>query len=110
MQKILLPANGDILSEEFSESQCYRIYHVLKSIILKEESIESSKLESVSLPSWISKKKITDVIADKIDSEVLDKINMTKTNVFIGVKPKMTKQIVDDLTRGMLETANNPVI
>jgi len=110
MQKILVPANDDILSEEFLKCDYYRIYHVSKNVVRKEESINTSKLRSESLPAWISKKKITDVIADKIEFEILDKINRSKINVFVGIKPKSTIQIIDDLMKGTLETVNSTIL
>jgi len=110
VQKILIPSDGENLSKEFSKSRFYRIYHLSKNHVFKEETVDNSKLKSELLPVWILKKKITDVIVDKIEGDMLDKINQLKINVFVGVKPKKMAKIIDDLMQGTIETENNTIV
>jgi predicted Fe-Mo cluster-binding NifX family protein len=104
MQKIAIPVLDNKLSPYFASSLLFEIFHVEDQTIVKEYLITASSQESESLPLWLLKNDVTDVITREIEQKEINLFNQHKINVFIGVKLESPKNLVQEYIDGILET------
>ena len=110
MQKVAIPVLDDKLSPQFTSSPQFQIFHVENQAIVKEYIIERTSLLSESLDEWIASKGVTDVITREIEKEDVNFLNKQKINVFVGVKMKSPRNLVQDYIDGILETHDNLIV
>jgi len=104
MQKIAIPVLDNKLSPYFASSLLFEIFHVEDQTIVKEYLITASSQESESLPLWLLKNDVTDVITREIEQKEINLFNQHKINVFVGVKLENPKNLVQEYIDGILET------
>jgi len=107
MQKIAIPVLDNKLSPYFASSLLFEIFHVEDQTIVKEYLITASSQESESLPLWLLKNDVTDVITREIEQKEINLFNQHKINVFVGVKHENPKDLVQGYIDGTLETHDN---
>ena len=110
MQKIAIPVSGNKLSPHFASSLLFQIFHIENWVIVKEYIIRPSSQLSESLTVCIANEGITDVITSGITHEEIDFFNQHKINVFVGVKMKSPRNLVQDYIDGTLETHDNLIV
>ncbi len=86
MQKIAIPVLDNKLNPHFETSLLFNIYIVEDQSVVKEYLIPVSSQMSESLPLWLAKNGVTDVITNTIGSNQINLFNKNKINVFVGVK------------------------
>ena len=107
MQKIAIPVLEHKLSPHFTTSPLFKIYLVEDQTIVKESLMHLPSQLSESLPAWLAKNGITDVIAINIETNAIKKLNQHKINVFVGVRLETPKVLVQEHIDGTLETSDN---
>ena len=110
MQKIAIPVLGYKLSPHFASSLLFQIFHVENQAIVKDYIIERPSQLSESLVVWLAKEGITDVITNGIGHAEINFFNQHKINVFVGVKMKSPRNLVQDYIDGILETHDNLIV
>ena len=110
MQKIAIPIIDNKLSPYFASSLLFKIFHVEDQTIVKEYLISASSQQLESLAVWLVKNDITDLITREIEHEEIDFLNQHKINVFVGVKLKNPKDLVQEYIDGTLETHDNLLV
>ncbi len=110
MQKIAIPVLGYKLSPHFASSLLFQIFHVENQAIVKDYIIERPSQLSESLDEWIASKGITDIITMGIRHKEVNFFNQCKINVFVGVKMKSPRNLVQDYIDGILETHDNLLV
>lgn len=110
MQKIAIPISDNKLSPHFANSLLFQVFLVEDREIVKEYIIPSPSLQSESLTVCIANEGITDVITRGITHGEIDFFNQHKINVFVGVKMKSPRNLVQDYIDGILETHDNLIV
>jgi predicted Fe-Mo cluster-binding NifX family protein len=88
----------------------FNIYIVEDQTVVKEYLIPVSSQPSESLPLWLAKKGVTDVITNKIGSNDINLFNKNKINVFVGVKLDTPGDLVHEYIDMTLETQDILII
>ena len=104
MQKIAIPVLNNKLSPRFASSLLFQIFKVKNKLIVKEYPIQPPAKLSEPLIAWLAEKGITDIITRGIGHKDVDFFNQHKINVFVGVKMKSPKILVQEYIAGTLET------
>lgn len=110
MQKIAIPVLDHKLSPHFTTSPLFKIYLVENQTIVKESLMHLPSLLSESLPIWLAKKGITDIITREIEQRDINTFSHHKINVFVGVKSENLNNLVQEYVNGTLETYDNLVV
>ena len=110
MQKIAIPVLDNKLSPYFASSSLFKIFLVEDQTIVKEYLITASSQDSESLPLWLLKNDVTDVITKEIEHKEINFFNQHKINVFVGVKLENPKNLVQEYINGTLETHDNLLV
>jgi len=104
MQKIAVPVVDNKLSPYFASSSLFKIFLVENQTIVKEYLITASSQSPESLPLWLVKNGVTDIITREIGQKEINLFNQHKINVFVGVKLENPKDLVQEYIDGILET------
>ncbi len=107
MQKIAMPVLDNKLSPHFAHSLLFKIFLVENQTIIDEYLVDVPSQLSESLPVWLIKKDITDLITRGIGHKEINLFNQHKINVFVGVKMEDPATLVQEYLEGMLETNGN---
>ena len=110
MQKIAIPVLGQKLSQHFATSLLFDIFVVEDKSIVKENLMHVSSQLSESLPVWLARNGVTDVITREIGNKDINLLNQHKINVFVGVKLENPKYLVQEYMDGTLETNDNLIV
>jgi len=105
MIKIAFPIIDNKLSSQFGNCTDFQIYSIVNSIVVKEELIPLPLHQPDSIPNWLVKKGVSDVITTGIGLKAIKILTRHKINVFAGVKAKDTKILVQEYLDGVLETS-----
>jgi len=107
MKIIALPVKENKLSPHFGECSHFKFYWEERGKILKEDLIPAPAQQPELIPNWLVEKDVTDVIAAGIGLKPIEILNRHKINVFVGVKIKDPKILVEEYLDGTLETNGN---
>ena len=107
MKIIALPVNEDKLSPHFGLSSHFKFYWEENGKIIKEGLFPAPVQLPDLIPNWLIEKGVTDVIAAGIGLKPIEILNQHKINVFVGVKVKDPKVLVEEYLDGILETNGN---
>ena len=110
MQKIAIPVSGQKLSQHFATSVLFDIFIVEDQTITKEYLLHVSSQLPESLPIWLAKNGVTDVITSEIGNKEINFFNQHKINVFVGVKLENPNNLIQEYIDGTLETHDNLII
>ena len=59
------------------------------------------------MPEWLLKQGVTDVIAFKVNRDIISLFASKKVNLFIGIKAESSEKLIDDYLNGRLESDKN---
>jgi len=110
MQKIAMPVLDHKLGQYFASTPLFIIFHVEDQAIVKEYLIHVPSHLSESLPKWLAKKGVTDIITREIEQRDINVFNQHKINVFVGVKLENLNDLVQEYIDGTLETHDDLVV
>ena len=107
MKRIAIPVKEGKLSEYFGQCGYYEIFEIENKSI-QANTLEVPPVKDIEkLPAWIESQRITDVIAHKIDSQIISLFSNLKINLFIGIPINKTEDLVDDYLKGQLKSDSN---
>ncbi len=107
MRKIALPVKENKLSPHFGLCSHFMFYYEVNRKITKEDLIPAPHKRPELIPNWLVEKGVTDVIAAGIGLKPVEILNRHRINVFMGVKVKEPKILVQEHLDGTLETNGN---
>ncbi len=110
MQKIAIPVLDHKLSPHFASSPLFKIFLVENEVIVKESLMQRPSQLSESLPVWLAKVGVTDVITRGIGHGEINLFNQHKINVFVGVIPDNPNDLVQEYINGTLETHDEQIV
>jgi predicted Fe-Mo cluster-binding NifX family protein len=59
------------------------------------------------LPLWLKEQGVTDVIAYKVNKQIISLFASKKVNLFVGVPQKKSETLINEYLQGKLESDKN---
>lgn len=107
MKRVAIPIKDNTLSDYFGSCNFYEIFEVEAESILKKVHVIPSDIPALELPNWLHKQGVTDVIAYKVNQNIISLFASNKVNLFVGVEVKSSEKLIDDYLNGKLESNKN---
>ncbi|WP_346858342.1 hypothetical protein [uncultured Draconibacterium sp.] len=102
MKRVAIPIAENKLSEYFGGCSYYEIFEI-KDGKVKNKITEMPTVSDVSeLPDWLKQKNITDVIAYKVNKNIISLFASKKVNLFVGVPQNTSDVLIDEYLQGKL--------
>lgn len=104
MKRVAIPIKNNELSEYFGGCNYYEVFEIEGNKI-HQQRFELPEISSiVELPNWLKSQGVTDVIAYKVDKNIISTFAANKVNLFIGIKQNTTQNLIEDYLNGNLES------
>lgn len=104
MKRVAIPVTYGNLSEYFGRCCHYEIFEIDGGQI-KSSSIEiPSEKEITKLLPWIADRRISDVIAFKVDKRMVGMFCNYKINLYLGIQTESPHEIIQDYINGSLKS------
>ena len=103
-RRLAIPVLDDQLSPYFGACNHYMIYEADKGGISRLEIRHPEELSIAELPAWVASYEITDLIANHVDAEIIERFALFKINLFVGIPVDSPVKILDDWLKGRLES------
>lgn len=104
MKRVAIPVTNKQLSEFFGTCSHYEIFEIDKKV-LKSYSVEiPSETNIIDLPGWLETKGVTDVIALRVNKQIISLFASRKVNLFVGVPIESPQKLIDEYMQGKLES------
>ena len=104
MKRVAIPVVNKRLSEYFGECNHYEIFEIDKKMSRKKTAQMPSGIALNELPGWLENQGITDVIAYKVNREIITLFASKKVNLFIGIPIDSPENLINDYMNGKLES------
>jgi predicted Fe-Mo cluster-binding NifX family protein len=104
VKRIAIPIADNILSEHFGGCHYYEIFEI-EGYNIQKKTLEIPDVNDISeLPAWLEKQGVTDVIAYKVNKQIITLFASNKVNLFVGIPQHTTEKLIDDYLYGKLES------
>lgn len=103
-KRVAIPVKNAQLCNNLSECSHYEVFEISGENVLRKELRAFAGIDLQNLPGWLKEKGITDVIAYKINPEIINQFASLKINLFVGVSLKSSEKIIEDYIQGRLES------
>ncbi len=107
MRRVAIPISQNELSEFFGECNHYEIFEIDKKIVNRKLVEIPFDMTILKLPEWLKNQGVTDVIAYKVNKQIISLFASKKVNVFVGVHKISPQNLIDDYLQGTLESDKN---
>ena len=104
MKRVAIPIFNDQLSEYFGECNYCQIFEVDNKILNKKLVEMPDGIVVTDLPGWLVKLGVTDVIAYKVNRQIISLFASKKVNLFVGIPQQNPEKLIDDYLNGKLES------
>jgi len=104
MKRVAIPIVNERLSEYFGECNHYEIFEIDKNVWKRKTAQMPSGIVAKDLPSWLEKQGISDVIAYKVNREIISLFASKKVNLFVGIRIDSPENLIEDYLNGKLES------
>jgi predicted Fe-Mo cluster-binding NifX family protein len=107
MKRVAVPISNNRLSEYFGGCSYYEIFEI-KGQNIHKKTYELPDISDIrELPIWLKQQRVTDVIAYKVNSQIISLFASHKVNLFIGVPQSTSETLINDYLQGKLESDKN---
>lgn len=107
MKKVAIPLKDNVLCGHFGHSDVFTVFTTEGQKIVTEEQLVPPPHEPGVIPVWLHEQGVTDVIAGGIGQRAIQILNDNKINVYVGVAPKDSRELVNDLLNDTLVAGVN---
>lgn len=107
MKRVAIPIADNRLSEYFGGCNYYEIFEIEGDRIQKNIFELPDIADIDELPAWLEKQGVTDVIAYKVNKQIISLFASKKVNLFVGIPQNSTEKLIDDYLNGKLESDKN---
>lgn len=104
MNKVVIPIEGDFLSEAFNDCTSYHIYEIDTNDQIRGIIEIPSQKKSSDFSMLAKQYEITDLIVHSIDRVSLNFFTETKVNLFIGVELNTPDRLIEEYLKGSLKS------
>lgn len=103
MKRVAVPVVEGKLSEHFEECDFCEIFEI------DGEKVKSNETEVIpsdiaKLPEWAKQQNITDIIAYRIDKNIIKLFTKEKINLFIGINIDTSEKLIEGYVNGTLKS------
>jgi len=110
MKRVAIPISNNRLSEYFGGCNYYEIFEI-EGRNIQKKTFELPIISDVrELPKWLKDQGVTDVIAYKVNRQIISLFASKKVNLFVGVPQKTSETLITDYLQGKLESDKNIII
>ena len=102
MKRVAVPVVKGHLSEYFGQCNHYKIYEIDGENVKSKEIKTPPKGDITKLPEWAASKRITDIIAYKIDKRIITLFTSFRINLFVGIPINFPRNLIEDYINGNL--------
>lgn len=107
MKKVAIPLQNNTLCSHFGHSEKFVIYEIDSNKVVNITRLTPPPHEPGSIPRWLHQQGVTDIIAGGIGQRAIQILLGNEINVYVGVQPQPTDQIVKDFMDGTLKAGVN---
>ena len=107
MRRVAIPITNNQLSEYFGGCNHYEIFEIDKRVTGKQSASLPAGIALEELPGWLQKQGITDVIAYKVNREIISLFASKKVNLFVGIPINTSENLIEDYLNGTLASDKN---
>lgn len=107
MRRVAIPISENELSEFFGECNHYEFFEIDKKIVNRKLVKIPFDMTILKLPEWLKNQGVTDVIAYKVNKQIISLFASNKVNIFVGIAKKSPQSLIDDYLQGKLESDKN---
>ncbi len=104
MKRVAIPIANNELSEYFGQCHYYEIFEIEEGKVQNKLKQIPSVSNIMELPDWLKDQGITDVIAYKVDKQIISLFASKKVNLFVGVALNATDILIQDYLKGNLKS------
>ena len=104
MKRVAIPIFNDHLSEYFGECNHYQIFEIDTKVLNKKLVEMPEGITVADLPGWLEKQGVTDVIAYKVNRQIISLFASKKVNLFVGISQQNPEKLIEDYLNGKLES------
>ncbi len=104
MKRVAIPISENKLSEYFGGCNYYEVFQIDGKKIKKQVFEVPPVKDILELPEWLYKQGITDVIAFKVNRDIISLFASKKVNLFIGIQVESSEKLINDYLNGRLES------
>ena len=104
MKRAAIPIFNNHLSEYFGECSYYQIFEIDNKILNTSLVELPVGIAVTDLPDWLEKQGGTDIIAYKVNRQIISLFASKKVNLFVGISQQNPEKLIDDYLNGRLES------
>ncbi len=104
MKRVAIPIFNDHLSEYFGECSYYQIFEIGNKIVNKKFVELPVGVSITDIPGWLEKQGVTDIIAYKVNRQIISLFASKKVNLFVGIPQLNPEKLIEDYMNGKLES------
>ncbi len=104
MKRIAIPVTNNQLSEFFGTCNHYEVFEIERRVSKSYVLQVPIEMDIIELPGWLEKNSITDVIAYRVNREIISLFASRKVNLFVGVPLDTPQNLVGKYLQGRLES------
>lgn len=102
MKRVAIPIVNNQLSEYFGGCNHYEIFEIEKKVTGMQPASIPEGIALAELPGWLEKQGITDVIAYKVNPEIISLFASKKVNLFVGIPINTSEKLIEAYLNGTL--------
>jgi len=103
MKRVAIPVVKGKLSEYFENCTHCEIFEI-EGDNVKSIETEVPPVDIANLPQWANQQNITDIIAYKINRNIINLFIEEKINLFIGINIDTSERIIESYVNGTLKS------
>jgi len=107
MKRVAIPISNNRLSEYFGGCNYYEIFEIKDKNVQKKTYELPAISDLKELPNWLKQQGVTDVIAYKVNRQIISLFASNKVNLFIGVPQSTSETLINEYLQGKLESDKN---
>jgi hypothetical protein len=104
MKKVAVPVTQGLLSEYFGQCNHYEVFLIDNGIVRSEEIEMPSGKNVANMLEWAKSTGITDIIAHRIDKNLINLFLPQRISIFVGIPIAPPKSLIEDYLNGNLKS------
>lgn len=109
MKRVAIPIDHGTLSEYFGRCSYYKVFEIEGKSVSEMELDLPMVSHIEELPQWAAENGITDIIAYKVDRQIIKLFNKHKINLFVGISKDTPEKLIAGFMNERL-VSNNTII
>lgn len=106
-RQVAIPIKNERLCKYFGECDYYEIFET-DGINTIKKIFKTPVVQNINeMPTWLEKKGVTDVIAYRVEKEIIFDFALKRINLFIGIPQKLPELLFEDYKNGRLRSDEN---